>query len=950
MGDFAALLGDLARTCQELEKIKAQQTQDHERVSRSFEKTLLSILKQEQSILNQVEEEHRHLRDQLTCIQKENEIALQNGVCEINSMVHKICNVSSHLKQALVTSINNQQVMRQIQGTLSDIFSKKSGINISLKKVHFTPRPLQTTTLGEIRCEEQSLGFSIPILNKRMESQWCKKATNKLILLSDETPPWEDVSQHPEDYVGEKMEDDQESVSTTTNQSSVDLRFPHDNQRLSLSSIDPAVMEADGAALSPQVATKIWIADSKNTAQRLNKNPQGTRAMVANGDPVGKSTIQHITSKRAKGNSRKEICPPLKPSTKRQLRSPGSGVRKETMTKLESDILSNLQETIDTTEATTKTVCEEAGHKVAPSERDTLFRATAAYVCEDESESSEDTMEDVETTDARDPKACRQLVIRDSRVPSAKKQSDGEQVIRWNSVDSNSQPSESGDSTLISYLNKQNLESSSTQGAHRMASDIDYMRMSDETSDSLSGDFLNVPPRPCSPSESVTSSNTFIIEFPKKKPPEVKSGTFTRSSNLLNRESRRKPPVITPSTEKAQVKAKQANPALPDGKSRPTAKVRNPVPRSSSMPYIERASRPHTAPSRSKRPTSAKERRDSVSSSSSTWSNPRSVAASTPSGPIREIRVRVKSAQYSRRLPKTSHSRSRSLSQSALNLTDCPLGTGGDGITKLVRQFGKFGSGRAELNLPHGICATSSGSIYIVDYGNRRLQVMDTKGKLLQQFGLEAKNYFDVAVSNRGLVALTNSTDRSVDVYSKHGRLLQVLSRNWGAPRGITANNRDEFIVADMKLDTICALTLDCSTGRQKESKVVPGFNKPYLVGTNGQGLLAVSERGLDGGCCVKVLGEDWQLLKVLGLKSSPGPTLFNPWGVCVDSGGGVLVADWAQAHSIIYYPTRSPARVIVAGGLSSPRGLALWQDGLVMVADSMHNCIKLFQYQDPEE
>ncbi|XP_056408603.1 uncharacterized protein LOC130312935 [Hyla sarda] len=947
MSDFNALLGNLARTCHELEQIKAQQTKDHERVSRSFEKTLLSILKQEQSLLNQVEEEHRRLRDQLSAIQKENELALHNGVCEINSIVHKICNVSSQLKQALVTS--NERVMRQIQGTLSDIFSKKNSINISLKKVHFTPWPLQTTTLGEIRCEEQTLGFSIPCLNKRTES---KKATNKPVLLIDETPPWEDMSQPPKECVGGKVENVQECMSTTTNQS-VDLQKQHEDLSLNLSPRDPAVMEADSAALSPRVATKIWITDSKKTVQRLNKKPQGPT--VANGDPTNKASTPHVTNKGASGNPKKETSQPLQSSTKPQPRLQGSGVKNETMTKLESDILSNLQETIEQSDNIPETM-EDGGHEVSTAfpEHHTLFRATAAYVCEDECEGSEDTVEGEETHGERDVKACRQLVIKDSRVPSAKKQSDGEQVTRWTSMGSNSQTSESGESTLISFLNRQNLESNA---ARAMASGIDYMRMSDETSDSHSGDFLNVP-RPCSPSESVTSSYTFIIESPVKKPTEIKSSTFSRSSNPFNRESRKRPPVIPSAAEKSEIKSKQPTPALSNGKQRPATKMRTqrlqgtwrPPPRSSSMPYIERASRPHTAPARSTRPMSAKERRDSVSSSSSTWSNPRSVATSMPSGAVREIRVRVRSAQYYRKPPKTSQPRLRCMSRSEPNLADCPPDTAGDGITKLLRQFGKFGSGRAELNLPHGICATSSGSIYIVDYGNKRLQVMDTRGKLLQQFALEAKNYFDVAVSNRGLVALTNSSNRSVDVYSKHGRLLQVLSRNWGAPRGITASYRDEFIVADMKLGTICAIILDPGTGRQKESTVVPGFNKPYLVGSNSQGLLAVSERGLDGGCCVKVLGEDWQILRVLGLKSSPGPALYNPWGVCMDSEGGVLVADWAQAHSIIYYPTRKPARVIVADGLSSPRGLALWQDGLVLVADSMHNCIKLFRYQDHEQ
>lgn len=42
---------------------------------------------------------------------------------------------------------------------------------------------------------------------------------------------------------------------------------------------------------------------------------------------------------------------------------------------------------------------------------------------------------------------------------------------------------------------------------------------------------------------------------------------------------------------------------------------------------------------------------------------------------------------------------------------------------QLIRQFGKQGSGRAELTLPSGIQATNQGQLFIVDCGNARVQV-----------------------------------------------------------------------------------------------------------------------------------------------------------------------------------------------------------------------------------
>ncbi|XP_068122573.1 uncharacterized protein [Hyperolius riggenbachi] len=974
MADFTALLGDLAQTCQELEQIKAQQAKDHERVSKSFEKCLLSVLRQEQAILNRVEVEHGTLRDQLSSIKQCNELALQNGVCEINSMVQEIVTISSQLKQALGTSKDSKPVMKEIQQRISNIFARKNSINIRLKKVNFLPQPLPSTTLGEIRCEEQALGLSTPYLNRKVQSPSGRSSANQPTLLSDEKPPWDVVSYNPDDFgfVGVKilLEDDSDGDSDSSTQPS-SMEQSQENTahpKPKASPRDQAVADADIAALSPRTATEKWICDIKQSpprqgqqrgSQLLSRAEEG-RQLTRHCPPVSKPISKESPSVTPNVNQHGSSVTAGK---KHEIKRGGTGLKKQ-FGGLQGRPLTGAKEANlkgdngNTRDNEQRDIGNEQVHS-ATTGQPTLFRATTAYIQGGDSESSEEIIEEIEKDTKGYPKACRQVALRGSREPSAKKQVGGDQRTLWMMMESDSQTDGTAEDPETSYLNKRNLESGLILSANKLQHGVDYLRMSDETSDSPNSDLLQVP-RAVSPTESVKSSYTFIIENPKNKDIS-RSGTFKVSASKISaNESGKGHPVISEASENPEIKLKPQTQISSSGKHRLVTRIRNqqsqassswkPVPRSSSMPYIEKISRPRTAPSRLNRPSSAKERRDSVSSTSSSWSNPRSVAASAPSGALREIRVRVKSAQYHRKTLKHTQQvpHRKCLSKSESNLLDSPRECG-DGTTKLVRQFGKFGSGRAELNLPHGIHTTNTGSVYIVDYGNRRLQVMDTKGKLLQQFALEAKNYFDVAINNRGLVALTNSTDRSVDVYSKHGRLLQIISRNWGAPRGITANYRDEFIVADMKLGTVSALMLDSSTGRQKESTIVPGFNKPYLVCSNSQGLMAISERGLDGGCCVKVLKEDWQLLKVLGLKQSPGPSLFNPWGVCLDSEGGVLVADWGQKHSIIFYPAKGPARTLVSEGLSSPRGLALWQDCLLLVADSMHNCIKVFQYQESD-
>ncbi|KAK1797553.1 hypothetical protein P4O66_000846 [Electrophorus voltai] len=239
---------------------------------------------------------------------------------------------------------------------------------------------------------------------------------------------------------------------------------------------------------------------------------------------------------------------------------------------------------------------------------------------------------------------------------------------------------------------------------------------------------------------------------------------------------------------------------------------------------------------------------------------------------------------------------------------------------RLVRQFGKQGSGRADLTLPSGIHATSQGQLFLVDCGNARVQVTDQCGNVLQQVAAQnneqggslrrCRNYFDVAVNTKGLIALSCAAERALHIFNRHGRLLQTyggapsiagLPRDeLEAPRGVTVTLKDEFLVTDIRKGTLIAMKLEPKTGLRVERTVVTGFHRPYLVTSClHSGLVAVCERGSETGreACVKVLGPDWNTLRILGVCSAMGPVLTSPWGLCIDKEGAVLVADWAEVR-----------------------------------------------------
>lgn len=223
------------------------------------------------------------------------------------------------------------------------------------------------------------------------------------------------------------------------------------------------------------------------------------------------------------------------------------------------------------------------------------------------------------------------------------------------------------------------------------------------------------------------------------------------------------------------------------------------------------------------------------------------------------------------------------------------------------------------------------------------------------------RNYFDIAVNAKGLIALSCAAERALLIFSRHGRLLQTYGGSGPgaakdeleAPRGVTVTRADEFLVADIRKGTLIALKLDPKTGCRVERTVVTGFHRPYLVAAClSSGVMAVSERGSETGRvpCIKVLEPGWNTIRVLGVCAGMGPVLVCPWGICVDGDGNVLVADWGERHRVLLFPARGAGWPLVTQGLSSPRGVALLPEGHLAVSDSMHHCVKIYQYKEARD
>ncbi|HVU88871.1 MAG TPA: hypothetical protein VHD36_16225 [Pirellulales bacterium] len=115
-----------------------------------------------------------------------------------------------------------------------------------------------------------------------------------------------------------------------------------------------------------------------------------------------------------------------------------------------------------------------------------------------------------------------------------------------------------------------------------------------------------------------------------------------------------------------------------------------------------------------------------------------------------------------------------------------------------LREWGKFGQGDGEFDMPGGLAISRDDRVYVADQCNRRVQVFDTQGKFLTKWGRKGfehgefggnphpKAFFAgptfVAVDEQGNVYTTEAVLGRVQKFSPNGKFLDAWGDNEVAP------------------------------------------------------------------------------------------------------------------------------------------------------------------------
>ena len=121
-------------------------------------------------------------------------------------------------------------------------------------------------------------------------------------------------------------------------------------------------------------------------------------------------------------------------------------------------------------------------------------------------------------------------------------------------------------------------------------------------------------------------------------------------------------------------------------------------------------------------------------------------------------------------------------------------------------SFGSHGggSGDRQFNYPWDVAFDSSGSVYVADSGNHRIQVFTPEGKFLRKFGKkgsgegELKWPSSICIDSDDMVYVTERNGHRVSTFTSQGKFVQSFGAGeFIEPSGIAVDTSGLVYVSD---------------------------------------------------------------------------------------------------------------------------------------------------------
>ncbi|XP_002740390.3 E3 ubiquitin-protein ligase TRIM45-like [Saccoglossus kowalevskii] len=260
-------------------------------------------------------------------------------------------------------------------------------------------------------------------------------------------------------------------------------------------------------------------------------------------------------------------------------------------------------------------------------------------------------------------------------------------------------------------------------------------------------------------------------------------------------------------------------------------------------------------------------------------------------------------------------------------------------------EVGRTGVNDAEFNIPIGVTVDKKGNVLVADAANKRIQILESNGKYIDQIRVDIPHTSGVAMAPNDNIVVVEWETRHVHIYNENRKKIKHFTyKEFVKPFGITVNSKGHILVADPGASYIFVFTSDGDFIMKIGEDVGEGelYQPAFVVATrNNDVIVSDSKHGLkfftEGGKYIHgihQIGDDEKL--------------YDCSGVAVDSDYNIIVADRASTPNRILVLTYDGSVIQSLESqhhkLSRPHGVAVTEDGYVIVADYGNDCIKKYK------
>ena len=164
----------------------------------------------------------------------------------------------------------------------------------------------------------------------------------------------------------------------------------------------------------------------------------------------------------------------------------------------------------------------------------------------------------------------------------------------------------------------------------------------------------------------------------------------------------------------------------------------------------------------------------------------------------------------------------------------------------VVKNFGKFGEEKGELNNPVDVTVDDKEGIVVTEWGNNRIQVMSKEGESIFTFGdngPEKLQYPNCCILNKNIFLVSDGGNHCIKAFDKSGTFLYKFGKEgnqdgqFTTPYGLLIDGSNNLLVCDSGNSRVQQFSLD---GRFT-GKSITHLSKPKVITKAPDGRILVS-------------------------------------------------------------------------------------------------------------